>query len=167
MIVACALGYTFRREDDKHFIRTRSDGCMVCLGHCQRSKIAPFVLYFCLLVRARSVSGCPHDRGGSRCDPSSACAFPNNQMVTCTMHGVQVYSKARLESTTYRAYRQRLGTCHGLVDRFLQNWQFRWAHKLIFTHAGYKPHALRAINSTSINFFTISALLIDEQKGQD
>ncbi len=81
--------------------------------HSQRPKIAPIPLSFPSLVRAQPVPDWPNGRGGIALQSpirqeslqsfpaGSALASPNDQVVICTMLGVQVSSKAKHWSITF------------------------------------------------------------------
>ncbi len=116
MIVDCALDHTFLWKDGQHFIRTRSDGCTDYLARIRKGRrlrrfLHPFphlcelnpCLTGLMIVEGSHFS---HQSGRSRRNPSpagSARASPNDQVVICTMLGVQVSSKAKHWSTTFRA----------------------------------------------------------------
>ncbi len=125
MIVDCALDHTFLRKDGPHFIRTRSDGCMEYLACARKGRrlrrfLHPFphlcelnpCLTGLMIVEGSHFS---HQSGRSRCNPSpagSALASLNDQVVICTMLGVQASSKAKHWSTTFRAQKLSLRACH-------------------------------------------------------
>ncbi len=126
MIVDCALDHTFFRKDGQHFIRTRSDGCMEYLARtCKGRRLRRFLHplnHFCelnpCLTGLMIVEGShfSHQSGKSRCNPSpvgSALTSPNDLVVIFTMLGVQVSSKAKHWSTTFRAQKLSLRACHG------------------------------------------------------
>ncbi len=111
VIVDCTLHHTFLRKDGQHFIRTRTNGCMEYLARRLRQFLHPFP-HLCelnpCLTGLMIVEGCHFSRqsGRSRSNPSltgSALASPNDQVVICTILGVQVSSKAKHWSTTFRA----------------------------------------------------------------